>query len=126
MNQLYQRSKQIFLSEQTSILSAASVIMVMTVASLVLGLLQKRVILLFFNADQFALFSAAFRLPDLVFEVLIYGMFASAFIPIFTKLLKREDGSAWETASRTVNICLLIFGFFAIVIGIFADNFYHF
>lgn len=100
--------------------------MIMTVASLILGLLQKRVILLFFNAEDFALFSAAFRLPDLVFEVLIYGMFASAFIPIFTKLLKQGNGAAWDTAARTVNVSLLIFGFFAILIGIFADSFYGF
>src|SRR5260221_1626512 len=126
MNQLITRSKKIFLSEQTSILSAATVIMVMTVASLILGLVQKRVILNFFNADEFALFSAAFRLPDLVFEVLIYGMFSSAFIPIFTKLLKKESNEAWDTASRTVNICLLIFGFFAIIIGLFANQFYAF
>lgn len=126
MNQIFSKSKKIILSEQTSIISAATVIMVMTVASLVLGLIQKRVILLFFNADQFSLFSAAFRLPDLVFEVLIYGMFSSAFIPIFTKLLKKGNSDAWNTAARTVNISLLIFGFFAILIGIFANSFYHF
>ncbi|HWA52232.1 MAG TPA: murein biosynthesis integral membrane protein MurJ [Patescibacteria group bacterium] len=124
MNQILNKSKKIFLSEQTSILSAANVIMVMTFSSLILGLLQKRVILTFFDQDQFSLFSAAFRLPDLVFSVLVYGMFASAFIPIFTKLLRRGNKEAWETASRTVNICLISFAFFAILIGIFADQFY--
>jgi putative peptidoglycan lipid II flippase len=126
MNQILLKGKKIFLSEQTSILSAASVIMVMTVASLILGLAQKRVILNFFNPEEFAIFSAAFRLPDLVFEVLVYGMFSSAFIPIFTKLLKKDHTEAWETAARTVNICLVIFGFFAILIGLFANQFYSF
>jgi putative peptidoglycan lipid II flippase len=124
MNQLIRQGKKIFLSEQTSILSAATVIMVMTVASLILGLLRQRVILLFFNPTEAALFFAAFRLPDLVFEVLIYGMFSSAFIPIFTKLLKKSQNEAWETASRTVNISFVIFGFFAILIGIFANQLY--
>lgn len=126
MNQILSKSKKIILSEQTSILSAATVIMVMTVASLILGLVQKRVILLFFNAEEFSLFSSAFRLPDLVFEVLIYGMFSSAFIPIFTKLLKNGHSDAWDTAARTVNICLGLFAFFGILIGIFADHFYSF
>ncbi len=126
MNQLISRGKKIFLSEQTSILSAANVIMMMTASSLVLGLLQKRVILTFFDKNQFALFSAAFRLPDLVFEVLVYGMFASAFIPVFTKLLKKDSREAWETAARTVNICLLLFAFLAILIGAFAYQFYSF
>ena len=124
MNQILNRGKKIFLSEQTSILSAATVIMVMTVASLILGLLRQRVILNFFNPTEASLFFAAFRLPDLVFEVLIYGMFSSAFIPIFTKLLKKDTKEAWETASRTVNICLIIFGVAAILIAIFADQLY--
>lgn len=124
MNQLVSRGKKIFLSEQTTILSAASVIMVMTVASQILGLVRQRVLLAFFSPDEVSLFFAAFRLPDLVFEVLIYGMFASAFIPVFTKLIKKEGSVAWDTAARIVNICLLIFGFFAILIGIFADKVY--
>src|SRR5260221_2037608 len=51
-------------------------------------------------------------------------MFSSAFIPIFTKLLKKEDNEAWETAGRTVNICLVIFGVAALFIAIFADQLY--
>ncbi len=126
MNQIFSKGKKIFLSEQTSILSAATVIMIMTVASLILGLLRQRVILNFFDPAEAALFFAAFRLPDLVFEVLIYGMFSSAFIPIFTKLLKKDSREAWDTAARTVNICLLIFGIAALLIAIFADQLYGF
>lgn len=124
MNQLILKGKRLFLSEQTSILSAATVIMMMTVASLILGLVRQRVILNFFDPTQASLFFAAFRLPDLVFEVLIYGMFSSAFIPIFTKLLKKDSQEAWETASRTVNICLVIFAIASILIAIFADQLY--
>ena len=124
MNQIILKGKKIFFSEQTSILSAATVIMVMTVASLILGLLRQRVILNFFNPDEAALFFAAFRLPDLVFEVLIYGMFSSAFIPIFTKLLRKGEHDAWDTAARTVNICLIIFGVAAVLIASFADRLY--
>jgi putative peptidoglycan lipid II flippase len=124
MNQLISKGKKIFLSEQTSILSAASVIMVMTVASQILGLLRQRILLIYFDPTQTSLFFAAFRLPDLLFEILIYGMFASAFIPVFTKLIKKSEKEAWDTASRVVNICLIIFAVFAILIGVFADSIY--
>ncbi len=125
MNQILSRGKKIILSEQTSILSAASVIMAMTIASQVLGLVRQRVLLIFFTPNETALFFAAFRLPDLVFEVLIYGMFASAFIPIFTRILKKDSKEAWDTAGRVINISLLLFGVFAILIGIFADQLYN-
>ena len=124
MNQIISRGKKIFLSEQTSILSAAAVIMVMTLASQVLGIFRQRILLHFFSPSDASLFFAAFRLPDLTFEVLIYGMFSSAFIPVFTKYLKQDEKEAWDTASRVVNICLILFGFFAILIGVFADKLY--
>src|SRR5581483_5275782 len=111
-------------SEQTSILSAASVIMIMTIASQILGLVRQRVLLIFFTPSQTALFFAAFRLPDLLFEVLIYGMFASAFIPVFTKLLKENEKKAWEVAAKIINISLLIFAIFAVIIAAFANPIY--
>lgn len=116
--------KKIIFSEQTSILSAATVIMIMTIASQILGLVRQRVVLHFFNPTDSALFFAALRLPELVFEVLVFGMFSSAFIPVFTKLFKKDESEAWDTAGRVVTISLLIFGVFAIVVGIFADRLY--
>lgn len=124
MNQILSRGRRIILSEQTTILSAASVIASMTIASQLLGLIRQRVLLAFFTPTQTALFFAAFRLPDLLFEVLIYGMFASAFIPVFTKLLKDDSRVAWETAGRVINIAVIIFGLLAILISIFAGQLY--
>lgn len=124
MNQILSKGKKIILSEQTSILSAASVIMTMTIASQILGLIRQRVLLIFFTPSQTALFFAAFRLPDLVFEILIYGMFASAFIPVFTKLLKENERKAWKVAAKVINISLLIFAVFAIIIAVFANQIY--
>ncbi|MBI3397294.1 murein biosynthesis integral membrane protein MurJ [Candidatus Woesebacteria bacterium] len=109
---------------QNSILSAASVIMIMIIASRILGLVRQRTLTLFFPAGDLSLFFAAFRLPDLIFEVLVYGTFSSAFIPVFSKALKKGDSVAWEVAGRVVNIGLLIFGMFAIVFSIFAPSIY--
>src|SRR5437667_4409573 len=109
VNKLISNGKKIFFSQQSSVLLAASVIMAMTIASQILGFVGKRVILHFFDETQSSLFFAAFRLPDLLFEVLIFGMFSSAFIPVFIKLSKQDEKEAWETASRVVNIGILIF-----------------
>ena len=112
------------MAPQETILSAASVIMVMIVASRVLGLIRQRVLLSFFVPGELSLFFAAFRLPDLVFEVLTLGALSSAFIPVFTKLLKKDEKEAWETASRVVNLGLAMFIVVALAFGLMAHWLY--
>src|SRR5258708_19771588 len=110
MNKFLREGKKIFLSEQNSLLSAAGVIIAMTITSQILGLVGKRTLLHFFPPTQLSLSFAAFRLPDLLFEVLIFGMFASAFIPVFTKPIRKIEKDAWEIPARVVNIGLVDFG----------------
>ncbi len=121
---LLDKSKNIFSSKQTSIFSAASVIMIMIVASRVLGLVRQRVLAHFFEPNELSLFFAAFRLPDLLFEVLVWGTFSSAFIPVFTKSLQKGRKNAWKIAGSVTNISFLIFLVFAVLIIIFADKLY--
>lgn len=96
----------------------------MNVVSVVFGIIRQRVLLGFFDKDMIGLYLASFRLPDMVFELFAFGMFSAAFIPVFTKLLKKDDKAAWDTASRVANITLMIFVFFAIIFVIFARTFY--
>lgn len=123
-NKIISKSKKIFTGPQTSVLSAASVIMIMVVASRVLGLIRQRTLAYFFAPGDLSLFFAAFRLPDMIFEVLVFGTFASAFIPVFTKTLKKGNSKAWETAGIVVNIGLVIFALLAVISALFADNIY--
>ena len=66
----------------------------------------------------------AFRLPDTIFEVLVFGTFASAFIPIFTKTLKESKFKAWEVAGIIANWGGIIFLILAGIIFIFAHPIY--
>jgi len=118
------KSKNILFSQQTSILSAASVIMVMVIASRLLGFVRQRVFLSFFPPDTLSLFFAAFRLPDLIFEVLTLGALSSAFIPIFTRLHKKDKKLAWETTSIIVNLGLVGFAILSISFGLLANQLY--
>lgn len=124
MNEILQKGKKIFFSEQNTILSAAVIIAGMTIASQVLGLVRQRIVLHFFSPGEASLFFAALRLPELVFEVLVYGMFSSAFIPVFTKAFKKDEKEAWDTAGRVVTIGLLMFLAVGVVFAIFAENIY--
>jgi putative peptidoglycan lipid II flippase len=124
VSKIISKSKKIFTSPQSSVLSAATIIMFMVVASRILGLVRQRTLAHFFVPDELSLFFAAFRLPDLIFEVLVFGTFSSAFIPVFTKALKKGNSNAWEIAGIVANISLLIFGALAIIGAIFANNLY--
>lgn len=119
------KGKKIITGPQSSVLSAASIIMVMIIVSRLLGLVRQRVLGHFFGPEDISIFFAAFRLPDSIFEVLVFGTFSSAFIPVFTKALK-EDGDAWNLASRVSNVGLTLYFILFAFVFFFADTYYGF
>lgn len=124
VNKILLKGKKFLTDPQESVLSAATIIMFMVVASRVLGLVRQRVLAHFFVPDELSLFFAAFRLPDLVFEILVFGTFSSAFIPVFTRSLKKGDKNAWRTAGIVVNIGLLIFVLASMLLSLSAHSAY--
>jgi putative peptidoglycan lipid II flippase len=121
---LYQGS-QIFTQRQKSILSAALIIMLMIAASRVLGLMRNRILAHFFSVEDLSVYFAAFRIPETIFEVLVFGTFSSAFIPIFTSYIsQKKRNEAWTIASISLNFAFLIFLALAIFIFIFAEPLY--
>lgn len=124
MNKFWQKSKAILTKPQETIFSASLIIMLMIVASRVIGLVRLRVLAHFFVDSELALFFASFRLPDLVFEVLTLGALSSAFIPVFSARHKKDPDEAFDTASRALNIGLLVFAVLAILFGLIAPHIY--
>ncbi|MBI2017554.1 murein biosynthesis integral membrane protein MurJ [Candidatus Daviesbacteria bacterium] len=108
-------------SRQTSILSGASIIMATMFLSKILGLIRDRLLAHVFAPDKIDLFWAAFRLPDLIFQIIILGALSVAFIPVFTEsLANKGKGDAFEMASAILNLCLALFLGVTILIFIFA------
>lgn len=117
VSKIIAKSRKILTAPQVSVLSAATIIMLMIVASRILGLVRQRTLAHFFVPGELSLFFAAFRLPDLVFEVLVFGTFSSAFIPVFTQSLKKGNHKAWKAAATIVNIGLVMFIGLALLLG---------
>ena len=84
---LVQNGKNLFEKESSSILSAATIIMGATLASALLGLVRTRLLISYFYADKAVVdvFWAAFRIPDMIFQIIIVGALSSAFIPVFSR-----------------------------------------
>lgn len=105
----------ILTKKQASIRSAAFILMCMVFASRVLGLVRDRLLSARFSPDELGVYFAAFRLPNLLFELLVMGALTSAFIPVFTKYVSQDkEEAARKMASTLINISLLILAVAAI------------
>lgn len=113
----------IFNKKQEDILSAAFVIGASVAVSRLLGLVRYRLLASYFGHDIKLLdsFIAASVLPDAIFEVLIFGTIALAFIPVFSQYLSRDKlEKAWKLSSTMISFGILIFFTFTVLIMIFA------
>mgnify|MGYP003704583201 CR=1 FL=1 len=67
-------------------------------------------------------YTAAFRIPDLLFTLIVSGAFAVSFIPVFIGYLeKKKEAEAWRVANSILNILLLVTGAACVIAFIFAS-----
>lgn len=110
--------------KQSTVRSAALILMAMVFASRILGLLRDRMLAARFGPDELGVYFAAFRLPNLLFEILVMGALTSAFIPVFTKYLTQEnEKAAWKLSAVVMNICSVVLVIISIPMIIWAHEF---
>lgn len=124
INSILEKSKKVFGSAQASIFSAASIIMVMVLASKILGFVRQRILFDFFSPGETDLFFAAFEMPDLIFEVFVYGVLSASFIPVFSRFWDKNKKDAWKMAGLSLNLVFLVFALFAALLFLFAHPLY--
>lgn len=87
-----------------TITSAAFLLAVAALLSRVLGLLRDRMMAAQFGAgDELDIYFTAFRIPDLLYNIIIAGTISAAFVPVFISLYSRDKKQAWQTASNFLN-----------------------
>ncbi|MGD9129331.1 MAG: murein biosynthesis integral membrane protein MurJ [Candidatus Woesebacteria bacterium] len=111
---------------QTSILSAAFIITVANATSALAGLIKERqLVSIYFDTlesrQAYDAFQLAFRIPDMLFKLIIVGAISSAFIPIFTQLRNRNEEEAFKVSAAVMNILMFIFVLAAILVFVFAE-----
>lgn len=92
-------------------------------ASRLLGLLRDRLLASHFGISPVTdAYTAAFRIPDLLFTLMVSGAFAVAFIPVFTEhWVKQERDEAWELSSSLLNLLMIGTLVLGVLAFIFAD-----
>ncbi len=96
----------------------ASIILIVTLTiSNVLGLLRDRFLTKNIDLYNLDIYYAAFRIPDLIFNLLILGAIVSAFIPVFSEFIahkKEEDG--FKVANMLINAGLIFVSISAVIL----------
>ncbi|MEO8581485.1 MAG: murein biosynthesis integral membrane protein MurJ [Patescibacteria group bacterium] len=110
--------------QQVSILSGAVIITTAALVSGIVGFLRTYVLIAYYYQNGsnplIDAFYVSFRLPELVFQLLVIGALSAAYIPVFTKYEHQSKESAFRMASSVLNVILLCFVFFSALIFIFA------
>jgi len=107
------------LNNKNSVRGASIILMVTLFFSNVLGVVRDHFLTQKIPTDMLSVYYAAFRIPDLIFNILILGAITSAFIPIFTLLISQEkEKEAWEVASSVINIAIIVLVVLSLVLAI--------
>ncbi|HVQ44441.1 MAG TPA: murein biosynthesis integral membrane protein MurJ [Candidatus Saccharimonadia bacterium] len=106
-----------------TVASATLIISGAYLLSRILGLLRNRLLAAHFGlGPDLSAYNAAFRLPDLLFTLLVSGAFAVAFIPVLSRHLEqKQQDEAWRVTSSLLNLLVLITIAGGVVIVVFAD-----
>lgn len=107
--------KKIFNRSISSITVAAALVALSSLVSRILGVIRDRILAGRFGASaELDIYYSAFRIPDLIFNLVVLGALSAGFIPVFTSLIKDRQGGdyqanrpAWRLASNILNFLVL-------------------
>lgn len=107
-----------------SIATAAFIISFTSLVSRFLGLIRDHALAYKFGASQsLDIYYAAFRVPDLLYNLLVLGALSAGFIPVFAKYLKVEDHNqdihgtrrAWDLVNILFHLLVIVIAVVSII-----------
>jgi putative peptidoglycan lipid II flippase len=103
--------------------SATLLVMLFFVLSRATGLLREVVLSdRFGTSAAYDAYLAAFRVPDMLFQLVAGGALGSAFLPVFAAFwLKQDKRDAWLLFSRVLNLVVLVLVGMAALAALFAE-----
>lgn len=105
------------LDKENSIKGATIILIVTLVLSNLLGMLRDHFLAGQVSTYYLDVYYAAFKIPDLIFNILILGAVSSVFIPIFTEKLSQGDKKrAFEITNRLLTATLTFTAIAAIIL----------
>ncbi|MFA5080056.1 MAG: murein biosynthesis integral membrane protein MurJ [Candidatus Paceibacterota bacterium] len=123
MNMGLGKLKKAISSEQSTIKGAAILLAVTVFLSRILGLVRDRLLAGSFGAGtDLDIYFAAFRIPDLVFNILFAGSVVVSLLPIFAEYQQKNKNESWKIINIMINFFLISFFIFFIFFLIFTPQ----
>ncbi|HLD18323.1 MAG TPA: murein biosynthesis integral membrane protein MurJ, partial [Patescibacteria group bacterium] len=97
---------------------------VFSFASRLVGMARDRILAGLFGAgDVLDAYYAAFKVPDLIFNLLVVGALSAGFIPVFTAAWRRAPGGkeAWRFANGMLNLLFILMAVSLVVLAFFSE-----
>ena len=115
--------KGILNSKSKTVTFAAILLGISAVISGILGLVSDIILAGKFGVGaESNIYFAAFRIPDLVYNLLIVGGLGIAFLPIFAEYYSKNQDEAWRMANLILNIFLFLLIVISAVLFIFTPS----
>lgn len=94
-------------------------LMIALIGSNILGVVRNIFLTSFVIPEKLSVYYAAFRLPDLIFNLVVLGVLSSIFIPVFMdRLNNRDKNSAFAFTNNLINFTIIVLSITSIVLFI--------
>lgn len=127
VTRLFGQHSQWLEKQQNTILSAAAIITVFNIISALSGFVRQRVYITQFFDTQYASSKAldaliiGSQIPEMIFQLLIFGAISAAFIPVFIEYRKDSEAEAFKLTRSIMTFFLIAFLVISIPVFIFAE-----
>lgn len=113
------------MSATKTVAKAAGLLMVAQLASRILGFFRESIMAGYFGKTSATdAYNTAFILPDLIYWLLVGGVLSSAFIPVFSEYIhKNNEEEGWRVVSSVVNLIFIGLGVLVVLALIFTPQF---
>jgi len=110
-----------FLNSRTKTVTFAAILLgISAVISGILGLISDIILAGKFGVGaESNIYFAAFRVPDLVYNLLIVGGLGIAFLPIFSEYYSKNKEEAWRMTNFVLNTFLFLLALISLILFIF-------
>jgi len=109
-----------FQSQTKTVTGGALILALSALISRLLGLIREWLLASTFGAgSELDIYFAAFRIPDLIYNLLIAGGLLVAFLPLFSEYFSEDEKRAWSFTTNLLNIFLIFLILLSLVLFIF-------